>query len=488
MPIRTNSKLLLATVFVSGFVVMAFEIIGSRVLAPYIGTSTYVWVSIIGVILLAMSLGYFYGGRRADGKKNPSEIAGFLLLAAATMCLMNLGKNKFLFLLGYMSLPLLAKSTLASLVLFGPTAFFLAAVFPYALRLTLTSVENSGEVAGRFYALSTFGSILGTFLSATLLIPLAGTSNIIWMLAALLLSNALVLGAGTFHKGFTILAVILLAGNIAFAFYPRPYIDEDTQYNRVWIYDAIAQQRPTRYMALNGHVNSGMWVDNPIVEQLYSYSDYFRLANHFHPDFKTALMLGAGAYTFPKLYQHLWPERFLDVVEIDGRLTALSREHFAFEQAKNTRIFHEDARIFLSTSDDKYDVIISDVFTSPLEVPFQMTTVECYRQHFEHLTENGVLILNVLGHFQGEHSAFLKSQVATAATVFQQVLVIEVDDGTPSTMKNNMVIAIKGKTSPSFRNDDPTIQHMLDELKVIETDGATVLTDDFAPANWLLRE
>jgi spermidine synthase len=484
----SSPNMLLPTVFVCGFVVMAFEIIGSRVLAPFMGTSTYVWVSIIGVILLAMSLGYSFGGSRADRNANQHEIGRFMLLAALCIGLMNLGKNQFLTLLGSVHLPLLVKSTSASFILFGLPSFFLAAVFPYALRLALTSVTESGKLAGRFYATSTLGSILGTFLSATVLIPTFGTTHILWILAALLIAFSIWNGALQKQKTVTIIALLVLASNIAFSFYPRPYLDFDSHYNRIWILDAIAQGLPTRYLSLNGHVNSGMWVDDPIVAQLYPYSDYFRLADHFHPNFERTLMLGAGAYTFPKLYQHLWPNRDLDVVEIDPKLTELSMAFFNFNPRENTQIFHEDARTFLSSTDQTYDVIISDVFTSPLEVPFQMTTTECYQLHYNHLSENGVLILNVLGNAEGDHSAFLKSQVRTAASVFDRVLVFEVEDGTKSHMKNNMVVALKSAYEPSFTNSDSTIQNMLDQLRSVDFENARLLTDDFAPANWLLRE
>ncbi|HAW19588.1 MAG TPA: hypothetical protein DCX14_05335 [Flavobacteriales bacterium] len=482
---RGNKGLLFTTVFISGFVVMAFEIIGSRVLAPFLGTSTYVWVSIIGVILGAMSAGYYYGGVKADQDVRIQKLGHYLLLSAASICLMNLLKNQFLMLLGGVEIPLIVKAILSSSVLFAAPAFFLAATFPYALKLALRRVEDAGKTAGQFYAVSTLGSILGTFLSATLLIPLAGTNNILWILACFLLGAALLIGYKSQIRLF--LAFMLVASNVGFTQYPRSYVDVDSVYNRIWIMDGVAQGRDTRYMSLNGHVNSGMWVDNPIHEQLYPYSDYFRLAMHFQPDFENVLMLGAGGYSFPKLFQSKWPNKQLDVVEIDPLLTSLSREYFAFEDGSNTEIFHMDARAYLMQSDEsQYDIIISDVFTSPLEVPFHMCTEEAYTLMESRLKSNGVLILNILGNWEGQHSEFLKSQMQTASHVFDQVLLFEVSDGRKSKMKNNMLLLSNSKAKLSTISDNQEIQNMVANKKLVDYESTHLLTDDYAPANWLL--
>jgi spermidine synthase len=470
---------------------MAFEIIGSRVLAPFLGASVLVWVSIIGTILFAMSAGYFVGGREADKGAKSARLASFILLAAASMCLMNLGKGYVLRFISSMDSTIIFKSVTSSVSLFSLPAFFLAAVFPYALRLGLNDLENAGKIAGRFYAMSTLGSILGTFLSATVLIPIAGTTNIIWMLAALLGLIASLVFNRKNNNVLLKLVGILIPINVLYALYPRTTIDVDSAYNRIWILDGYKNGREVRFMALNGHVNSGMFLDETQKEQVYPYSTYFLLAEHYNPNFKTALMLGAGAYSFPKLFQDTWPERFLDIVEIDPKLTELSVKHFDFRAAISTKIIHEDARTFLQNSSKNYDVIISDVFTSPIDVPFQMTTKECYQEHFDHLSENGVLILNVLGNWDGDHSAFLKSQCKTANSVFPTVFLFEVEDNADAPYNNNMLIALKSNQESSrdwLKSDNPTFQLMLDQHRPVVFDEKNLLlTDDFAPANWLLK-
>ncbi|MEZ4722643.1 MAG: fused MFS/spermidine synthase [Flavobacteriales bacterium] len=480
-----NQIKLYLSVFICGFVVMAFEIIGSRVLAPYVGASVFVWVSIIGVILLAMSGGYYLGGQRADRGAKTNELARLILMAATFMCLMNLGKEFMLRQLIKLSWPLLVKSTLGSLLLFSIPAFFLAAVFPYALRLALTNIEDSGKTTGRFYAISTLGSILGTFLSATVLIPSFGTSNIIWMLAALLMITALILFYSSKIRNEGVAGLALVWFSSSQANQNQGFLDIDTEYNRVWIYENQLSDRPTKHMALNGHVNSGMYLDDPVVDQVYAYANYFRLAEYFNPGFENALMLGAGAYSFPKLFQHNWPDRTLTVVEIDEQLTALSEEHFSFDKGLNTTLVHEDARTYLQRTDERFDVIFSDVFTSPLDVPFQLTTQECYQAQFDRLNDNGVLIVNVLGSWEGEHSIFLKSQVKTAQSVFNEVRLIEVSESSKGSVKNNMLIAMKG-SSAETEADSLQLQMLKNERFPVLDKRVPFMTDDYAPANWLL--
>lgn len=465
---------------------MAFEIVGSRILAPFLGTSTYIWVAIISTILLAMSGGYYFGGKAADRKCNTKTLSSYILLAAAAMCIMNLGKNQILLLFMSFGMNSLFTSTISAFVLFTIPAFMLAAVFPYALRMALTKVENSGKVTGRFYAVSTFGSIAGTFLSATLLIPSFGTTNIIWLLATLLIGTGLLLTRSV-NRTLMVASILLVFGNILYAAKPRAIIDTDSQYNRILIYDGIAKGREARYMSLNGHVNAGMWLDDTQREQLFPYSSYFKLAMHFKANFKNTLMLGAGGYSFPKLYQETWPDKSLTVVEIDPKLTELSEAHFEFQPSEFTSIFHQDARSYLSQNDEKFDVIINDVFTSPFEVPFHMTTLECYSRISERLSKGGILATNVLGSLDGDHSRFLKSQIKTLNAVFDHVLLFQVDDGQKTQIKNNILIAFDGNPQFIEHTATPQIRNMLEQKKEIgNIENTPILTDEYAPANWML--
>src|SRR5687767_9475679 len=163
------------TVFVCGAVVMIYEIIGSRIVAPFIGTSTYVWTSLIGVILAALSLGYWIGGRVADRRADAKVLAGVIFLAGGLVSVTVLVGEVVLTGVAAMPVGLEIRSLLASLLLFAPAGVALGFVTPYAVKLKMSSLEESGRTVGRLYALSTIGSIAGTFLAGFFLVPFVGS-------------------------------------------------------------------------------------------------------------------------------------------------------------------------------------------------------------------------------------------------------------------------------------------------------------------------
>ena len=176
MTSRLANKYLLETVvFVSGALVMIYEIVGSRILAPYIGTSTYVWTSLIGVILASLSLGYWLGGKMADRQPELKHLAGVMFFAAAMLSATILLHELVLTVLAVSALGLEIKSILAALILFAPASVLFGFVTPYAVRLKMLSVADAGKTVGRLYALSTVGSILGTFAAGFFLLPFVGS-------------------------------------------------------------------------------------------------------------------------------------------------------------------------------------------------------------------------------------------------------------------------------------------------------------------------
>lgn len=162
---------------------MAFEIIGSRMLGPYVGTSHFVWSSIIGVILISLAIGYYYGGKLVDRKPSFTLLSFIILAAAVFIILATLIKTSLLqsLLNRIESIQLVA--ILSSLILFSIPGVLLGMVSPFAVKLKTRSLETSGQTVGNLYALSTIGSIVGTFLAGFWLVPLFRISNILYLLA-----------------------------------------------------------------------------------------------------------------------------------------------------------------------------------------------------------------------------------------------------------------------------------------------------------------
>lgn len=166
-------------VFICGAIVMSFEILGSRVLAPNFGSSVFVWGSLISVFLAGLSAGYYLGGVLAD--INPSSRKLSLIIIAPGLLLLTFPLystpvSDWLFMkdLGIRISPLLASS-----VLFLVPSVFLGIVSPYTAKLLICSLHTSGKTIGTLYALSTFGSIIGTLITSFYLITLAGVNALI---------------------------------------------------------------------------------------------------------------------------------------------------------------------------------------------------------------------------------------------------------------------------------------------------------------------
>ena len=477
-------------VFVCGAVVMMFELLGSRILAPYCGTSLYVWTNIIGVILGSLSLGYWLGGRLADCYPKPRGLFFIILAAAVLVMLVNLVKAPFLAGLQTRVADPRWASLWSALVLFSPPGFLLGMVSPYAVRLTLDSAEHSGRTVGTLYALSTAGSIAGTFLAGFVLIPAQGTTGLLTILSLCLAAAALVVlySARDPQPKDPVLAV--LAGGL---FLVPPWIAPDrtvveSEYNSIRIYDAVeaGTQRDMRVLELNNYRNSGMYLDNG--EPAFEYLQFFRLPEHFVPGFKKSLLIGAGAYSFPKYYLARYPDATLDVAEIDPKLTELARQHFALVDNPRMHVFHEDGRTYLNRCREHYDVIYFDVFRSMYSVPDHLTTIECARQAARCLTDHGVAVYNLLGAVDGQSSRFIRAEIMTLKQVFPHVSVFLVQDGQDRKGAQN-IICVASKDAPaSLTNSDPELDRMLGSSLIREelSFNTPILTDDFFPANSFL--
>lgn len=478
-------------VFFCGAIVMVYEIAGSRVVAPHFGTSIYVWTSLIGVILASLSLGYWLGGRIAD--KNPSfRILSFIILfAAALIGLTTFVKEEILQGLSIAFSGMMARTLLTALLLFAPASIFLGMVSPYAVRLKLISVKTSGRTVGNLYAISTLGSIFGTFLAGFFLIPWMGTQNILLLIGSLLVLIAAALNF-SYRKnpGSVVTPAILLLvfGGAAYLYNTSEpnMIEVDTRYNKVQIFDTEywITGEPIKVMKVNNEYSSAAYHDSDAL--VYEYLQFFRLAEHFKPGFEKALMLGGAAYSFPVYYLNHYPHAQIDVVEIDPGLTQLAKEHFGLKENERMHIYHEDARTFLNKQSGKYEVIYGDAYKSLMAIPFQLTSLEAAQKKYTMLEDNGILIENIIASLEGVQSEFLQAELHTLKQVFPQTFVFACHDPDDTRLLQSIsLVALKSGTQPALHNADPSLQAFLNNLVEINIAGGTIiLTDDYAPVEY----
>ncbi|NTV83838.1 MAG: fused MFS/spermidine synthase [Bacteroidales bacterium] len=477
-------------VFVCGAVVMIYEVAGSRVLGPYLGTSIFIWTSLIGIILGSLSLGYWLGGRMADRKPTFSALAWIILLAAVLIGITTLIKEPFLIYLPRFISGIKWQSVMASIILFAPASVFLGMVSPYAVRLKIKELKNSGATVGQLYAISTVGSIAGTFAAGFYLIPAMGTTNIFIAITILLALISITLFIPEKKTGNSIPSILLILVTVYFFFQKQSkalsYIDEDTQYSRVWIYDAVDQAtgKPIKFMRINNESSSAMFLDND--ELVFPYSKFYRLAEHFTPGFKSTLILGGAAFSYPKYFLWKYPEATIDVVEIDPELTRMARDHFRMKDDPRMRIFHEDARTFLNRAENKYDVIYGDAYKSLYTVPWHLTTREAAQKSFNMLNDGGCVLLNIISSVEGNSSLFLQAELATYRDVFPHVYVFAVMDPSDRQMVQSMILlASKSTESPASNSEDPEIASYLQHDVTSQISASLpVLTDEFAPVDF----
>jgi spermidine synthase len=478
-------------VFLCGAVVMVIELTGTRVLAPYLGTSLVVWTSLIGIILASLSIGYWWGGRLADRRPEARLLGGIILMSAVATAFVVLIKTVVLGFLQDRTGGLHTAAMSSTLLLFAPPSILIGMVSPFAVRLRLETTQTSGRTAGRLTAISTVGSISGTFLAGFVLIPGLGSTNILLLMAAVLALASLLVDRSHGWIKIAACAVFLLLLIVVLSYDKRMagagFVDVDTPYNRVLVFNGTEKNtgRIMRIMITGPHAwQSAMYLDNP-AELALPYTRFYRLARYFSPEMRRLLVIGGGGFSFPKYALENDVNVRVDVVELDPGITALARDYFGLRDHPRLNITEEDARIFLNRNTEKYDAILCDAFNSHYAIPFHLTTVETARRIKTSMTPDGVVLINLLSAIEGDRGRFFRALFATYASTFPKVMAFAVDDpNDPSGWQNIILAAFVSEAEPSVPSPDVDIASMLaTRLKTPIALDMPPLTDDFAPVD-----
>ncbi|MEF2175720.1 MAG: fused MFS/spermidine synthase [Candidatus Absconditabacteria bacterium] len=473
-------------VFSCGAIVMIFELAGSRVLGPYFGSSIFVWSSLIGIVLLSLSIGYYYGGQEADKRASISRLSSIVFLSGILILVMLVGKEYVLkFFLDFF-VDIKYGVLFSVIVLFLPASIFLGMVTPFAFKLKLQNIEDSGKTAGSLYAMSTFGSIFGTFLCGFYLIPTFGTNNILLFISAVLILLSIMIGGKVYLKTkiFVLLWIVLVYFYLRYNSQVANYLDFDTQYSRVFIYNYVDSKtgKDARVMGINNENHSSMFLDSD--ELVNEYTKYYSLIEHFTPGFRNVLMIGGAGYSFPKYFLQKYENAKIKVVEIDPKITQLATKYFRLEPNKNLEIIHQDGRVYLNKSQEKFDAILGDAFTSKYSVPYQLTTLQAVQKQYDMLNDNGVVVLNIISGFQGPKSLFLQAEYSTFKKVFPQVYLFQVREESEYNLQNAILVALKSKEKVTLTNTDVKLQQLLNRYRTGTIENSNnILTDDFAPVD-----
>ena len=489
--------MVLTIAFFSGLAVLAVEMSASRLLAPYFGDSQLVWANLIGLIMIYLAAGYYLGGRLAD--RYPTATLLYQLTAWAGFAI---GLIPFLSrpILRYSlsgsesySVGIILGSLLGILLLFTLPVVLLGCVSPFAIRLQSKSVISTGHTAGTIYALSTLGSILGTFVPALVLIPFLGTATTFLLCSLMLLSVSL---TGLFQRmghragWYLLLPLAILLLRLLFpGGLVKPteglVFEKESFYN----YIQVADQDGRRVLMLNeGQALHSVYRPGQVLSG--GVWDYFVLAPYFtalpNPEqIQSVCMVGLAAGTAAKEYTAVYGPVSIRGVELDPDVVEVGRRFFDMNE-QNLSVTVQDGRYFLAGTDDSYDVIIVDAYRQPY-IPFHLATREFFSLAREHLNPGGVVLVNA-GRTASDFR-LVDALASTMSQVFPSVLILDVPG-----VSNSLVIGTDQETTvdrvqarlDTISNEclSYVAAQAVGRIRVFDGRGL-VLTDDRAPVEHL---
>jgi spermidine synthase len=503
-------------VFVSGAVLMGLEIVGSRILAPYFGNSVFVWGSLISLFLIALSLGYYLGGRLADRRPSRALLNTIVIAVAASMFLVAAIGDSVSSAIVARGFGEKSGPFLAATVLFLLPSVGMGVVSPFAVRLATHTVASVGKTAGTLYALSTLGSIAGTMITTFVLIPWIGAGMILKGLATVLLATAV----GTFpfgSRGGAVRGSVVALAAAALCLYgidatgaalppgSRSVLEANTPYHHISVVDSTVGGRQVRELRFDRYIESAIELAPPY-RSLTPYTSYFHLAFLPKPDIRRALFIGAGGGAGPRAFHMHDPEMEIDVVDIDAEVLRAAHDYFYMERTPKIRAITADGRSFVrQAARGAYDAIILDAFTIGGRIPFHLVTQEFFELCRDKLSDGGVLVMNINSAVKGPLSPIFHSMYKTIDSVFPgrtQAFVLGRELGAPPTQSTNiMLVAVNGSTKdrPALSAEEwreraeqyesrsyvgrELMERMVRDLAITLPDfnDAALFTDDYAP-------
>ena len=529
----------LGTVFLSGGVLLGVEMAASRVLAPFFGNSLFVWASIIGVILAGLALGYWLGGVLADRYPSPFALAAVVGAGAlAVLSIPLLDTPSIEWVLRWDPGPRL-DPVLCAVILFGPASVLLSAVGPVAVRLQVRALPSVGRTAGRTFAISTTGSIAGTFVTAFWLIPELGIEQLFVFGAALLFATTALVGVAGRRRSLVAAGLVLAAATSGYAVSlgtqhiepltassvrnwsplyrthgygyldardPRAVVEaknltvrfaEDTRYHRL----AVVDDADSRYLRFDNSLQSAMYLKAPFRTR-YRYTDLFHLGIAYNADARRVLYVGLGAGSSEKRLWRDFPRVQIQAVELDPVVVDVAYRYFHLPRDPRLRVAVGDGRRYLANDERRFDVIVIDAFFADA-IPAHLVTQEFLRLVRARLSPGGVVVTNAIGAISGPGSRLFRSIYKTYRTVFPSVLVhpaiLSGDQG--DDQYRNLILVATEKAAPgrvqladrwdAIRSSVPSVPDLrkpiLDRHDAeIPTADVPVLTDDYAPTDALL--
>ena len=499
-------RYLLFTVFISGMTTLAAELAAARLIGNVFGTSNIVWATIIGLILIYLTVGYFLGGRWAD--QNPTAGALYRVLAwgAFTLGLVPYIAGPVLrsaaSAFEVLQVGVLGASFIAVLILFSLPITLLGTISPFAIRLSVDNTSRAGQISGQIYAISTLGSFIGTFIPTLVTIPTVGTRNTFLLFSTTLLVVALI-GLARYASSremlrlvwmpITLIAVALLSRQQSIKSNTGQIYETESAYNYIQV------QEQNGFMLLR--LNEGQGVHSIYHPEILQYNgpwEQFLVGPYFYPnrkpgDIKRIAIVGLAAGTAARQATTVYGSIPIDGFEIDPKIVEVGRRYFGMTMP-NLNVFIGDGRLGLQQSVYQYDIIAVDAYRPPY-IPPHMTTQEFFEIVASHLTHDGALAINTAN--VPRDRRLINGLGTTIATIFPSVYIMDI----PGTL-NTMIFATKQPTKPedfagnlvSLSRDPDVHPLLINAMQVTfanikpSYETTAVFTDDRAPIEWIVND
>ncbi|HLF75613.1 MAG TPA: fused MFS/spermidine synthase [Anaerolineales bacterium] len=499
-------RYLLFTVFISGMTTLAAELAAARLIGNVYGTSNFVWASIIGLILIYLTAGYFIGGRWADANPTPGALYRALAWGAFTLGLVPYIAGPVLrYAAGAfesLSVGVLGASFIAVLVLFSVPVTLLGTISPFAIRLSVDDTSHAGQVSGEIYGISTMGSFIGTFLPSLVTIPAIGTKNTFLLFSLLLLFVALA-GLGRFASRGDLLRHIWMP--VAIAIVAAVSAGQSLKSSAGQVYETESAYNYIQVQEQGGftllRLNEGQGVHSIYHPDTLQYNgpwDQFLSAPYFSAnrkpgDIGRAAIVGLAAGTAARQMTAVYGNIPIDGYELDPEIIEVGQKYFGMTMP-NLNIILGDGRLNLERSTQQYDIIAVDAYRPPY-IPPHMTTREFFEICASRLADDGVLAINTAS-VPGDRR-LINGLATTMATVFPSIYTVDI----PGSL-NTMVFATKqATTSEDFAanlvslSEDPAVHPLLINTMRVTFgnlqsgyEPTQVFTDDHAPIEWIVND
>ncbi len=466
--------------FFIGLALMAFELVAARLLAPTIGNSTFIWTNVIGVIMAALAVGYWWGGKIADSRHREADIVRMCFLIAVLVMTVLMSHKAVIDLVLTMSTDARWQGLFAATLLFAPTSLVMGMVSPYLTKLALKDMDETGETVARLSAWNAIGSIVGTFVTGFLLFGWIGSrATMVVVIVIILTASWLIRPNKKMVTRIVFSICVLLVAILASSIPSRNgTVTIDTAVGNYRIVQGQQDgRRITSLLSGPRGAQSAMFNEGDKDLVFWYTQEIASTVRMIYKDDipKRILVIGGGAFTLPEYLGLTYSDARVDVVEIDTKLEKIAREYFRFEKPENVTVFTEDARSFVNrmfnAKEETYDVIVVDVF-SDVNVPWQFVTYEFGQKMANLLSENGIIVVNSISSTSAACSGIYEAQVATYSNELPFVYVKSQNKGQKQT--NRELVFARSELG-------------LLEYEPAETQGLRAYTDDFAPIDHLLQ-